>query len=466
VNTQTAQVSARTTRAMGLRQALAALAARRTTATALTKLALERAEACRKTLNAFSAIDWDRALKAAADSDRHYADGTPRPLEGLPIAVKDLIDTKGIETRYGSRAYAGHVPACDADVVKALTQRGAIIIGKTTTHEFAWGVTTSSAAYGDTLNPLDRTRIPGGSSGGAAAAIGHGAVAAGLGTDTGGSVRIPAALCGVVGFKPTLGALPTGGVFPLAPSLDHVGLLGARVDDIVLLSDAFGVAVPDSDAWVSARLGVLHAIAPIPPGDDVAQPFERAIARLRKAFSCETVDAGDLFEGLYAAFGKLVLTEGSIEHFRRSDAARISTLYGTETAERLDVGKTVVLRDYAQAQQVRLRFGARLRDAMAAVDYLVLPTCPCAAPRLNESVVQVGGWTGTVREALMTYTAPFNMAGFPAISIPLPSPDRTLPAALQIVARPGDDGALLQMAQQVEQLLRTGAAAHGARGEP
>jgi len=242
------QSSSEAPRAPGLRQALDDLATRRMTAIALTEQALESAEACKRTVNAFSVIDWDRALKAAAQSDLRYAQGSQRPLEGLPIGVKDLIDTKDVETRYGSAAYLGHVPAADADIVKSLVEQGAILIGKTTTHEFAWGVTTASSVYGDTLNPLDRTRIPGGSSGGAAAAIAYGAVAAGLGTDTGGSVRIPAALCGVVGFKPTLGALSTRGVFPLAPTLDHPGLLGESVDDVVVLSGAFDIEVPENDA--------------------------------------------------------------------------------------------------------------------------------------------------------------------------------------------------------------------------
>jgi hypothetical protein len=176
-------------RAPGLRRALEALATRRITVSGLIEQALDAAEASKRDLHAFAAIDWDGALSAAAESERRYAQGRQRPLEGLAIGVKDLIDTRGIETSYGSAAYLGHLPTFDADIVRALIERGAIPIGKTTTHEFAWGVTTASATFGDALNPLDRTRIPGGSSGGAAAAIAYGAVAAGLGTDTGGSVR-------------------------------------------------------------------------------------------------------------------------------------------------------------------------------------------------------------------------------------------------------------------------------------
>lgn len=440
---------------MGLRKTLRALVARRITATALTEQALEAAEASKRSLNAFSAIDWDRALKAAAESDRRYGENRQRPLEGLPIAIKDLIDTKGMETRYGSAAYLGNLPAADADIVSALVERGAIIIGKTTTHEFAWGVTTASARFGDTLNPLDRSRIPGGSSGGAAAAIAHGAVMAGVGTDTGGSVRIPAALCGVVGFKPTFGTLSTRGVFPLAPSCDHVGLLGKQVDDVVMLADALHIEVPESDAWLSARLGVIREIAPVPLSPDIAAAFDGAMQRLAQVFACVNIGTSGLFDAVFDAFASIVLIEGGIEHFRRNDWDRIATHYNPETVDRLKRAETMDLRAYAAAQQTRRQFTARLHEVMSTVDYLVLPTCPCIAPHLDASNVSIGDWTGTVREALMTYTAPFNIAGFPAISIPLPTGDHSLPAALQIVARPGDDGALLQIAQQMEQMLQT-----------
>ena len=433
---------------------LAALAARQVTAPALIAQALDAAESSRRALHAFAAIDRDGALRAAAESERRYAQGRPRPLEGLPIGVKDLIDTKGIETSYGSAAYRGHVPSVDADIVGTLVERGAILIGKTRTHEFAWGVTTASATHGDTLNPLDRTRIPGGSSGGAAAAIACGAVAAGLGTDTGGSVRIPAALCGVAGFKPTFGALSTRGIFPLAPTLDHPGFLGATVDDIALLAGAFDIATPPGRAPGSARLGLIREITPVPLSADVASAFDAAIARLDDAFACTTIDGSGLFDAVYEAFAHIVLTEGGIEHFRCNDATRIGSHYGRETIDRLERAQRMTLRDYALAQQTRRDFTARLHRAMSALDYLVLPTCPCTAPRLNEESIEIGSWSGTVREALMTYTAPFNVAGFPAISIPLAAHEGLLPAALQIVAKPGRDGALLQIAQQMEAILR------------
>ncbi|CAN7697032.1 amidase [Variovorax paradoxus] len=446
--------------ASSLRHALDALAARRITAVALIEQALEAAQASKRDLRAFAAIDRDGALAAAAESDRRYAQGRQRPLEGLAIGVKDLIDTQGIETSYGSAAYLGHLPDADADVVRALIERGAIPVGKTATHEFAWGVTTASATFGDTLNPLDRTRIPGGSSGGAAAAIACGAVAAGLGTDTGGSVRIPAALCGVVGFKPSFGALPTRGIFALAPTLDHPGFLGATVDDVALLAGAFHIEMPQHAASPSARLGVVREIAPVPPSAEVASAFDTAVAKLGEFLACTTVDAPGLFDGVFEAFAHIVLTEGGVEHFRRNAADRIATHYGRETIERLERAKSITLGDYARAQQARRDFTARLHRAMSQLDYLVLPTCPCTAPQVNQASIDIGHWSGTVREALMTYTAPFNVAGFPAISIPLAARDGRLPAGLQIVAKPGRDGALLQIAQQIEGLMHTGTSTH------
>ena len=440
-------------RAPGLRGALDALAARRITVLGLIEQALDAAQACKRDLRAFAAIDREGALAAAAESDARYAQGRQRQLEGLAIGIKDLIDTQGIETSYGSAAYLGHLPTSDADIVSALIERGAIPIGKTATHEFAWGVTTASATFGDTLNPLDRTRIPGGSSGGAAAAIACGAVAAGLGTDTGGSVRIPAALCGVVGFKPTFGALPTRGIFPLAPTLDHPGFLGATVDDVAMLAGAFSIEVPQHAAPASARLGVVREIAPVPLSAEVATAFDTAVASLGKFFMCATVDEPGLFDGVFEAFAHIVLTEGGVEHFRRNDADRIAAHYGRETIDRLERARAMTLGDYARAQQARRDFTVRLHRAVSVVDYLVLPSCPCTAPRVDQASIDIGHWSGTVREALMTYTAPFNVAGFPAISIPLAARDGLLPTALQIVAKPGQDGALLQIAQQIERLL-------------
>ena len=442
-------------RAASLRQSLGDLAGGRIRASELVRSTLDKADDTQRRLNAFATIAREQAMAAAAASDRRYAEGTHRPLEGLPIGVKDLIDTLRIETRYGSPAFVGHIPSADACVVRTLVEQGAIVIGKTTTHEFAWGVSTSSAAFGDTLHPLDPRRIPGGSSGGAAVAIADGVVAAGLGTDTGGSVRIPAALCGVTGFKPSYGVLPTHGIFPLAASLDHPGLLGASVDDIRLLADALGIGngCCAADELRNERVGVICGIGPVHPASEVACAFAVAADTLASAFHLEELDTANLFSDCFDAFAHIVLAEGALVHFARNDPDWIAAHYGSETVERLERAKAVRLEDYALAQQARRKFAAGLARLMARHRFIVLPTTPCTAPPIGEAQLTIGAWTGGVRQALMAYTAPFNLAGCPAISIPLPRGAGALPAGIQVVGRAGDDAALLRMARQMEQLL-------------
>jgi aspartyl-tRNA(Asn)/glutamyl-tRNA(Gln) amidotransferase subunit A len=443
------------TRAASLRQSLADLAGGRIRASELVRHTLDKADQTQHRLNAFANIAREQAMAAATASDRRYAEGTQRPLEGLPIGVKDLIDTQGIETRYGSPAFKGHTPAFDACIVRTLVEQGAIVVGKTTTHEFAWGVTTASEAFGDTLHPQDPQRIPGGSSGGAAVAIADGVMAAGLGTDTGGSVRIPAALCGVSGFKPSYGALPTQGIFPLAASLDHPGLLGAGVDDIRVLAEALGIGAGPSatEELGDALVGVICAIGPVPAACDIASAFAVAADSLASAFHLEALDTAGLFGESFDAFARIVLAEGALVHFARNDPDWIAAHYGAETVERLARAKSMRMEDYALAQKARRKFAAGLARLMARHRFILLPTTPCTAPLIGESELTIGAWTGSARQALMAYTAPFNLAGCPAISIPLPRRAGALPAGIQLVARVGDDAALLRMASRMEQLL-------------
>jgi aspartyl-tRNA(Asn)/glutamyl-tRNA(Gln) amidotransferase subunit A len=439
-------------KAISLRDAGSALSKGRLTSVNLVTDALREAQLCQERHNSFSAVVPDYALEAAGRSDRKRAEGRAGRLEGLPIAVKDLIDTAAIETRYGSKAYLGHVPAADADVVAKLKHQGAIIIGKTTTHEFAWGVTTQSSFFGDTRNPYDPDRSPGGSSGGMAAAVAGGAVAAGLGTDTGGSVRIPAALCGVVGFKPTKGLWSSAGIFPLSPSLDHPGLIGRSVDDVALLAHGLGID-PACSAERIPRVSILSELASLPLSAQVRAPFEDALARLRSDVIVEPRPLAHIFEGAFDIFSTIVLAEAGVYHFGLSDRVKIAD-YEPETRSRLDIAKAVTIGSYADSQQRRRRFTAELERHMREIDFLILPTTPCTAPRRGESAITIGEWTGSVREALMTYTAPFNLAGLPAITLPLPVGAGELPAGLQIVSRGGEDAALLQFAYFVEELLR------------
>ncbi len=434
-----------------LRAARSALLKGQLTSVDLVTDALSAAQLCQESHNSFSVIAAEHALDAARRSDRKRAGERIGSVEGLPIAVKDLIDTAAIETRYGSKAYLGHVPVADAAVVAKLKEQGAVIIGKTTTHEFAWGVTTESSSFGDTRNPHDPARIPGGSSGGMAAAAAGGAVAAGLGTDTGGSVRIPAALCGVVGFKPTKGLWSLEGIFPLSPSLDHPGLIGRSVDDVVLLADALGMDPTCSDGRIP-RVSILSGLIGLPPSAQVRALFEDAMARLRPEVIIDPRPLAYMFEGAFDMFSTIVLAEAGTYHFGLNDEAKFAD-YEPETRSRLDIAKAVTIGSYANSLQRRRGFVAELDHQMREIDFLILPTTPCTAPRRGEPVITIGEWTGSVREALMTYTAPFNLAGLPAISLPLPVGAGELPAGLQIVGRRGADAALLKFACTVETLL-------------
>jgi aspartyl-tRNA(Asn)/glutamyl-tRNA(Gln) amidotransferase subunit A len=416
--------------------------------------AIVAAQNCRSEINAFAEIDVAGARLSAAASDYRFRDRTARALEGIPVAVKDLFDTAGVATRYGSPAYSENVPSIDAAMVRALKEKGAAIVGKTTTHEFAWGVTTANDHFGDTLNPWDHERIPGGSSGGMAAAIAYGAVSAGLGTDTGGSVRIPAALCGVVGFKPTYALLSTQGVFPLAPSLDHVGIMGGCVRDVKAIAGAVGIASECRPRVDRYRLGIVPDVGGLPMSADVRHSFDLTCTTLQRHHDMVMVAGLPSFKGAFEAFAGIVLAEGGMVHFSGHDKDEIQASYGSETANRLAIAAKTTIGSYSDNQRIRREFTAQLEIGMGDFDFLLLPTCPCTAPTRRTDTVKIGSWIGSVREALMLYTAPFNMAGLPAVSLPiLPGLTDGLPIGLQIVAGRGQDDELLTFAAQVEELF-------------
>jgi aspartyl-tRNA(Asn)/glutamyl-tRNA(Gln) amidotransferase subunit A len=292
-------------------------------------------------------------------------------------------------------------------------------------------MTTSHPTFGNTLN--------GGSSGGAAAAVRYGTVAAGLGTDTGGSVRIPAALCGVVGFKPSYRRFSTEGIFPLAPSLDHPGPIANSMEDILAVAGAMGIGARILEE--EPRVGVVNEINPVPLTPEVAAAFDRAVATLDGSLRFSEAPAGSLFDQAFSAFTSIVLAEGSMVHFARHSSETIASQYSAETVERLSQARKLTFGDYLTAQEQRALFADRLRDYMAVYDYLILPTCPCTAPLIGDATVEIGGWSGNARQALMAYTSPSNLAGLPAISLPITSAPGTLPIGIQIVGHYGDDGA-------------------------
>lgn len=380
-------------------------------------------------LNAFLAMSEKAALK-----------------DGVPLAVKDLFDTAGLVTTYGSRIYREHVPARTAEAVLRLEAAGYVVVGKTNLDEFAYGVTSENQHFGAVRNPLDPSRTAGGSSGGSGAALAARMCDAALGTDTGGSIRIPAACCGVVGLKPTYGAVSLDGVFPLAPSFDHVGPMARTVREC---ADAFEVLTGRRAGAVAdltrLRIGVAESyFRPCFPG--VERALREAIAALPGA---EAVDfpPPEAFDNTPMFF-----PECSAVH-RATFPSRASE-YGSDAAGRLEQGRRIAAVDYLACREEREAFRARCLAAVEGVDVLVFPTMPCVAPRLGTARIEAGGRSWTTRDLLSRNTRPFNTLGWPVLALPCGAAEDGLPTSLSLAGRMGADELVLAAGAAVEELLR------------
>jgi Asp-tRNA(Asn)/Glu-tRNA(Gln) amidotransferase A subunit family amidase len=394
------------------------------------------------THNAVITLDAERALAQAAALAEELARGEWRgPLHGVALGVKDLFDVAGLPTRCGSDVLADAPPAvADAAVVARLRAAGAVVVAKLHTHEFAYGPTGDVAATGPARNPHDPTRITGGSSSGSAAALAAGHVALALGTDTGASVRTPAALCGVVGLKPAYGALPVDGVFPLAESCDHVGFLTADVAGAALAWDVLAAPGPTRAA---TRVGVLV--------DDFWRAADPAI-EAAVAAAVDTLRGGGaeiveirtpMIDELAAVYPTIVGAEAWTTH-RRWFAERPEA-YQAATRERLAVNADMPAHVYVDALRTRTRLTAELRAATADVDALVLPTTRLRATPIGRD--EVDGVP--VRPSLLGLTLPFNLTGWPAVSVPGAVPDGGLPAGVQVVGVGLDERSVLALAARL-----------------
>jgi Asp-tRNA(Asn)/Glu-tRNA(Gln) amidotransferase A subunit family amidase len=423
----------------------------------LARESLAAIEASQSSLNAFVTVDADGALKAAHQARDELARGEDRgPLHGVPVAVKDIVDTAGLLTTMGSRHFAGHIPDRDALVVTRLRVAGAVIVGKTTTHEFAFGPTGDRAANGPATNPYDSTRMSGGSSAGSAAAVGAGLVLLAVGSDTGGSVRIPAALCGVTGIRPSMGRIPTDGVFPLSWSLDTVGPLAADVDGTAVGWRILSGIDRDADSPVPPleRLGVVRDAWFDRLSEPVRQAWQAALARLA-AGGVELVDVlvpdG---EELFELYRQTQAVEAlSIHHERLAHAPE---LFDDEVRQRLEAAQSIPARVYAQGLLRLATVRAEAARRFAGIQAMALPTVPILAPPVGARDIDLGGGWTVPREALLAHNAPFSSLGVPALSLPLrgaePAADH-LPVGLQLVGPAGTDEALLTWAAAVARLV-------------
>ncbi len=421
----------------------------------LVEQALDAAQASQLALNAFVTLCPDQALRDAAEARDELAQGLDRgSLHGVPIAVKDIVDTAGITTTMGSRHFSTNVPSRDAEVVIRLREAGAIIVGKTTTHQFAFGPTGDRAANGPCANPHDTSRMAGGSSAGSAAAVGAGIVPLAVGTDTGGSVRIPAALCGVVGIRPTMGLVSTDGVFPLAWSLDTVGVLANDVAGTAagwrVLVDTPGQASPPPPVE-TVRFGLVTGSWFERLDDVVRTRFDGLTQMLvSRAAQAQPVTVPDA-EELRARYATVQLVEALAIHQDRMAAA--PELFDPEVLQRLQAAVDVPAVAYASELRQLARVRATAGDRFAGYDVLVLPTVPVLAPPLGARDTDIGGGWTSPRDALLAHNALWGVLGLPAISVPIPNPGG-LPVGVQLVGRPGGDAELLAIAQTVESLLR------------
>ncbi len=418
--------------------AASALAAGKTTSADLVADALDRIEARDGPLRAVVALAPD-AMDVAAERDAELRSGHCRgPLHGIPVSIKDVIHVAGLPTRAGSDAYVA-TGEKDGTGVRRLRAAGAVIIGKVSTHEFALGVTSPQSR-----NPWDTERIPGGSSGGSAISVGTGMALGSLGTDTRASIRVPAALSGTVGFKPTYGRVPTDGIVSLAWTLDHLAPMAMSVDDAATMLDVLlgeagaltGALLPGPAVVGIARSGFVDAH----PG--VAACVEAAIEDLRRRghslVDTSRPSAADL--ELASAAG-LVISRSEAAAFHRSLAADRS-LYWEEVDQQLGLGAEIMAVDYIDAQRARGTLATELLGVFEACDVLAMPTVPVVAPRAEDFAAYL---MSLARNAI-----PWSLVGFPAISVPCGLTEG-LPVGLQLVAPPGREDLLVAVGRAVEE---------------
>jgi len=409
-------------------------------------------------INAFITVLGESALDAARAADRELQSGHDRGLlHGVPISIKDLFDMAGLPTTAASHVRRGHVAARDATVVARLRDAGAVLVGKTNLHEFALGTTNEESAYGPVHHPLDATRSPGGSSGGSAASVLAGMAYASIGTDTGGSIRIPSAACGLVGLKPRFREVPTHGVVPLSASLDHVGPLCATVADAAAIfhtiAEAPAVEAPPAPGPARGlRLGVPRRYFLDLLDDEVARAFDDTCARLAAAgvvLDDVTIPHASDIAAIYL---HVALTEAAAFHARTLESRPDD--YTPTLRVRLEAGRYVLAEDYLRALRGRDVLRGEVSAALEGRDGLLLPALAVPATPLGAATVRVGSVDEPVRNVTLRLTQLFNITGHPAISIPCGTTGAGLPIGAQLVGPA--TAALLQTAAALETPIRGG----------
>jgi len=425
----------------------------------LTKACLERIDALDGRLNSFITVMGEEALEQARQAEAEIMSGAQVGLlYGVPLALKDLFETREARTTAGSKFFAEYLPGDDGEVVRKLRAAGAILIGKTNLHEIALGLTSVNPHYGAVHNPWSLDRVAGGSSGGSAAALAARLCFGSLGSDTGGSIRVPAALCGIAGLKPTFGRVSLSGVIPLSWNLDHVGPMARRAQDLAILlqviagydpQDAYSIHAPVDNYHSKINQGVRGWRVALAQ-DDYFSGTDPEIQQLVHAAARVFVDLGSSLEerpfpGAHQAAqanGQMVIADAAVFHRERLQSQPQD--FGADVRQRLMNGAALELNDYIQARRTQRLLRRQFESFFDTYDLLLMPTTPITAPLIEgPDALEMAG-------KLTRFTAPFNLTGLPAISIPCGFTSAGLPVGMQIIARPWAEARLLRAAQAFE----------------
>lgn len=433
----------------------------------LIELQLEKIEQVDRILNTFITLIPELAKKAAKEAESEIQAGKYRsPLHGIPIGIKDIINTKGVVTTNGSRIFKDNIPRQDATVVKRLIKAGAILIGKTNTHEFALGVTTNNEHYGATRNPWDTERIPGGSSGGSAAATAANLCFATVGSDTGGSVRVPAAFCGIVGLKPTYGRVSLQGVFPLATSLDHVGPLTRTVEDTaILLQEMAGfdkedprslqAPVPNyrdklTDARIEGlKIAISDDIEEVPVDSNIRLAFRSIISKIEKlGGEIDEVKLTSVTTSEHVS-STILLAEAATHHAEL--LAKNADQYGTDVINRLKIGQKIQTDTYIKALRNREVITREFEQLFQRDNFYLTPTVQILPPKIGQELVMIDSIQVNVLSGCTQFTRLGNLTGMPVIALPCGFSSGSLPLSIQFMAPKLGEPELLKLAYVLEQ---------------
>jgi aspartyl-tRNA(Asn)/glutamyl-tRNA(Gln) amidotransferase subunit A len=435
----------------------------------LTKLMLARIERVNPKLNSYITVTAELALAQAKRAESELSAPRGRkghrdrgPLHGIPISLKDNIYTKGIRTTAGSKILQEFIPQHDAPIVVMLKEAGAVLLGKTNMHEFAYGVTSNNTHYGPVRNPWDPARIPGGSSGGSAAAVAAGLCYGSIGTDTGGSIRIPASLCGITGLKPTWGRISCEGIVPLSPAFDCAGPLARTVGDAAALTGVLYTRVgrePNLASPSALRAGPGKFCVGIPRqlffdalSPEVRNAFDVAVRDLCRAAVTTKDISIPLLDETEDAGNHIAWTEAALYHQQQGYFPARSAEYGDDVRSRLEMGCKVPAVDYLRALEIQKQFFQQLHMTLAEanVDAIVFPSTAIEAPLLNQETIHIGAHEYSARALLLRHNRPANLAGVPAVSVPCGFTRSGLPIGLQIMAGVSSEPVLLRIAKIFE----------------